>query len=1008
MVKGTLRNHSNIGPISKKATFPCLRISFTSLTFPLSFLLIAALLVNEIDAKVVRKDEQTPPLSPVTKDSAGDSLEVLPVFVRKASARSINVITIEKEPQVSGARVESPSDSTSEAIFLGHTEKGESIVVPNRIVQYTLYGFWLDEVVAIAFTVTTCLEPGYLFEQKDFSLQTDKRITLYGQFQSHETEIRLCIKNRSKDKTIANQFEEVVEHRTWLSTKVPPRKYYFPFAVQVTILACLLVLSGLFSGLNLGLMALSTQELLLIMKSGSKTERRYAETILPIRERGNLLLCTLLLGNVCVNSGISILLDDLSSGLVALVVSSAAIVIFGEIFPQSLCVKKGLAVGAHTIFITRFFMVLTFPVAFPISKILDWILGDEVVAYDRKRLMELIKMNAKDENGLAEELKIAVGAMEISDKTVSDVMTKSDDVFMLPDTTVLNTKTVAEILRMGYTRIPVYSGDRNHVVSLLFVKDLALLDPDDNFTIQTVCGYHQHPLRFVMQDTPLRMMLEEFKKGDYHLAMVQRIVCAEDTDPTYELVGVVTLEDIVEEILQAEIVDETDAVTDNVHRIRRHPKNLDEQRIQTTMSAIVLLHPSSPTRSNEAEAVGPRLSTSSLPENSNSVVRQKLYRRWSPIPLSDRRYQRKTGYNSQISYSGSKPASSRCSLLMPVSARPSSSLSTLDVPASPRIDDRILVFSIFLLAFSSHNYHLDFRGRVDRLENESQLDDRLFVTMATDLSYLVASEEPSRVISVQMLLVTMQWLTTNHQAFTQVMISQTVLEKLIRQNVKRVELTHLPDMYDPKTVIPRTAKIYTKGENTEKFVLILEGRALVTIGQDEMTFEAGPWHAFGTELLERICEHMKTDRPLNSSRCSLTDRADGNKEKKIGFTPDYSVIVRDDCTFLEISATSYQLAYKTTLISRGPRPSVGEGATPSMHSPLLPYPRTGSQTSVDLVTPKGPRDLDPIARLKRNGNASTKMRSSSESEQHELIPRVDFLSPRDGSLFSEDSALSDN
>ncbi|VDM74895.1 unnamed protein product [Strongylus vulgaris] len=122
---------------------------------------------------------------------------------------------------------------------------------------------------------------------------------------------------------------------------------------------------------------------------------------------------------------------------------------------------------------------------------------------------------------------------------------------MIPDTTILNTKTVAEIVRMGYTRIPVYSdGDKNNVTDILFVKDLALLDPDDNFTVKTVCGYHKHPVKFVFNDTPLSILLEAFKKGEGHLAMVKKLNEDEEHDPTYELVGVVTLEDIVEEILQ--------------------------------------------------------------------------------------------------------------------------------------------------------------------------------------------------------------------------------------------------------------------------------------------------------------------------------------------------------------------------------------------------------------------------------------------------------------------------
>lgn len=103
---------------------------------------------------------------------------------------------------------------------------------------------------------------------------------------------------------------------------------------QAVFLVVLLLFSGLFSGLNLGLMALDKTELKIVSNTGSPDERRYARAIEPVRRHGNFLLCTLLLGNVLVNSSLTILLDNLSSGLIAVIGSTIAIVVFGEIIPQ--------------------------------------------------------------------------------------------------------------------------------------------------------------------------------------------------------------------------------------------------------------------------------------------------------------------------------------------------------------------------------------------------------------------------------------------------------------------------------------------------------------------------------------------------------------------------------------------------------------------------------------------------------------------------------------------------
>lgn len=100
-------------------------------------------------------------------------------------------------------------------------------------------------------------------------------------------------------------------------------------------------------------MSLDRTELKIISNTGTEQERKYARAIMPVRDHGNYLLCSILLGNVAVNSTFTILLDELTSGLFAVIFSTLAIVLLGEITPQAICSRHGLMVGAKSIMITK-------------------------------------------------------------------------------------------------------------------------------------------------------------------------------------------------------------------------------------------------------------------------------------------------------------------------------------------------------------------------------------------------------------------------------------------------------------------------------------------------------------------------------------------------------------------------------------------------------------------------------------------------------------------------------
>ena len=317
--------------------------------------------------------------------------------------------------------------------------------------------------------------------------------------------------------------------------------------MEYLISLVLVLLSGLFSGLTLGLLSLDTQSLARRAKHGDK----YAEIIYPVRRNGNLLLTTLLLGNVAVNTTLSIFLGSIASGLVAGITATALIVIFGEIIPQAVISRYALWFGAKTIWFTKIAIVLAYPIAWPFSLILNYFLGSELpTTYSKTELMEIISEHEDSEHSPidADEERIVHGALQFSHMRVREVMTPVDKVVSFDENQRLDDDFFKKVQDLGFSRLPIYSGNPTNITGILYVKDLIV--EDENITIAQTEEAFDKKFLTVKSSNLLDSVLTKMLRTRQHIAIVR------DSDKHY--VGVISLEDIIEEIIQQEIVDEDD------------------------------------------------------------------------------------------------------------------------------------------------------------------------------------------------------------------------------------------------------------------------------------------------------------------------------------------------------------------------------------------------------------------------------------------------------------------
>ncbi|KAJ7464222.1 hypothetical protein B0H11DRAFT_1734286 [Mycena galericulata] len=344
-------------------------------------------------------------------------------------------------------------------------------------------------------------------------------------------------------------------------THTHPELWSPEFWQKICLSAVLVLLGGVFAGLTLGLMGLDELHLrVLATSSEDLIEKRNAKKVLQLMQKGrHWVLVVLLLGNVIVNESLPIFLDSaIGGGIAAVALSTTAIVIFG-IIPQAVSVRYGLSIGAACAPFVLGLMYLLAPVAWPIAKLLDLVLGaNETHTYKKAELKSFLQFHRTGEEPLRDdEISILNGVLELNTKSVEAIMTPMKDVVTLAADAILDDKLVEMILLSGYSRFPVHEkGNPDAFIGLLLIKKLLKYDPALALPVS------HFPLSILPEARPsinCFQALDYFQTGRAHLLLISHTPGLPGG-----AIGVITLEDIIEEILSEEIVDETDRYEDNV------------------------------------------------------------------------------------------------------------------------------------------------------------------------------------------------------------------------------------------------------------------------------------------------------------------------------------------------------------------------------------------------------------------------------------------------------------
>ena len=335
------------------------------------------------------------------------------------------------------------------------------------------------------------------------------------------------------------------------------------------LLIILVILSGFLSGSETAITATSKARILYKKKKGSKR----AGYVLELLNKKDNVISTLLLSNNLVNILASSLataffydLFGVEGIFYATLIMTVVIVIFAEVLPKTYAINRpnrtALLISPVIYYLNKILYVFVFVINLIVRLIFrkndnDIINKDLQSEEELKGVIDLYKTSNPD---YEQEKDMLQSILQLNDITVEEIFTHRKNIYSI-DSSLNTNEIINNINNSRYTRIPFWKDNPENIIGLLNVRTLNIDLKNHNESKEIIFDKISNPW-FIPETTNLLEQLVEFKKRKEHLAFV--------VDEFGELLGLITLEDIIEEIV-GEIVDEID-IPENDFKLNNYGK----------------------------------------------------------------------------------------------------------------------------------------------------------------------------------------------------------------------------------------------------------------------------------------------------------------------------------------------------------------------------------------------------------------------------------------------------